>query len=88
MLAVIHGGIALATNVPELTLTDDESRELAKATVPVLEQFNFVPDPKYAAIFGLLMVAGKIYVPRGYMIRARMSEEREQKRAEAARPIN
>lgn len=80
MLGVLHAGIAMATNAPEMALEDDEAQLLAKATVPVLEQFQFVPDPRYAAVFGLLMAAGKIYAPRVYLIRARLREEADVKK--------
>lgn len=88
MLGVVYMGAATFMDVPEMALSDDEAQEFAKATVPVLDQFNFIPDPKYAAIFSFLIVAGKINMPRYYFFRERMKEKAEEKRANAARPIN
>lgn len=73
MLAISHMGIATVTNTPEMMLTEPEAKELAGALVPVLDQFNFAPDPRFAAVFGLMIVAGKIYVPRAVQIRSRKS---------------
>ena len=83
MLALSHQGIAIIANVPEMALNADEARLLATATVPVLEQFDFKPDPRFTAVFGLVMVAGQIYVPRAVLIRMRRSEER----ARRAKPV-
>lgn len=81
MLGVFHMGIATVTSAPEWMLTEEESRELATAAVPVLDQFDWMPDPKYAAIGGLLIVAGKIYVPR---VKATYDRSQQKKRPRPA----
>lgn len=83
MLALAHMGIATISNTPEMQLTEQEAKLLATATVPVLEQFDFKPDPRFTAVFGLVVVAGQIYVPRAVLIRMRRAEERAQR----AKPI-
>lgn len=75
ILSVLHEGIAVVGRVPEMSLDKAEADLLAKATVPVLEQFNITPDPRFAAAFGLIAACGTVYVPRAYLIRARMAAE-------------
>ena len=83
MLALAHMGIATVSNTPEMALSESEAKLLATATVPVLEQFDFKPDPRFTAVFGLIVVAGQIYVPRAVLIRMRKAEERARK----AKPV-
>lgn len=79
---IAHVTLAGVTNVPELELNEDESRTLAKGIVPVLDQFDFVPDPKIAAVIGLIAASAKVYGPRAYLIRARLKMEAERAQAE------
>jgi hypothetical protein len=83
ILALTHMGIATVSNTPEMALSEDEAKLLANAAVPVLEQFDFKPDPRFTAVFGLVVVAGQIYVPRAVLIRMRKAEER----AARAKPV-
>ena len=83
MLALAHMGIATVSNTPEMMLNETEAKLLATATVPVLEQFNFTPDPRFTAAFTLIVVAGQIYVPRAVNIRMRKADER----ARRAKPV-
>lgn len=87
MLAVVHVGIAGITNTPEMALEDDEARLLAEAAVPVLDQFDFTPDPRFAAAFGLVVASARVYGPRYVLIRARKAKEAEDERAKKARPV-
>jgi hypothetical protein len=75
MLGVLHIGIAMVTKTPEMVLEDSEAQTLAKAAVPVLDQFNFVPDPRFAAAFGLVVACGQIYGPRFMLINDRRKSE-------------
>ena len=88
VIGLFHMGIATVGKAPEFILTDDESKDLAKATVPVLEMFDWTPDPKYAVVGVLIYQLAKIEGPRFYLMRERLKEEAEQRRANAARPIN
>ena len=80
-LVVVHAGLAGFTNTPELQIDDEEGNLLATATANVFEQFNFMPDPKIAAVVGLVMAAGKVYGPRVYLINARRSAEAKARKA-------
>ncbi len=77
MLGIVHLGIASATKIVELELKPDESQALAQATANVLEEFDWVPDPKITAIVGLVTTAGTIYGPKYYFYRERKKEEKE-----------
>jgi len=79
MLMIVHTTLAGVTNTPELELNEDESRTLAAGIVPVLDQFDFVPDPKIAAVIGLIAASAKVYGPRAYLIRARLNAEKDAK---------
>lgn len=88
MLGVLHAGIGLATSSPEIwALTEDEARELATAAVPVLDQFEWMPDPKYAAIGGLLIVCGKVYIPRVTMSVQKGRAEKSRQTRSAPQPV-
>lgn len=84
ILLVSHLGLSGVTNIPEIALEKSEADLLANATVPVLEQFDFTPDPRFVAVFGLIMACGKVYGPRAYLYRVR----KENERAEKAKPVN
>jgi hypothetical protein len=77
MLVIVHAGLASVTKTPELELERDDAGNLAKATATVLEEFDITPNPKVAAVIGLVTTAGMIYGPKVYMIRERKREERE-----------
>jgi hypothetical protein len=86
-LAVLHEGIAVVTKTPEMSLDESEAKMLATATVPVLEQFNIAPDPRFAAAFALIAACGTVYVPRAVLIRARLAAEADARRVNAMRNV-
>lgn len=55
--------------LPELELEKREAKALAEAIAEVSKHYN-IPgiDPKMAAVVSLIIVAGQIYVPRGFAI--------------------
>jgi hypothetical protein len=71
-----------------MVLTDNEASMLSAATVNVLEQFDIRPDPKIEAVVGLVVASTTIYVPRMYLIRARIAKEKEDRRQTAASPAD
>lgn len=88
ILAAIHEGIALVSQTPEMALDKSEADLLASAAVPVLEQFNIAPDPRFAAAFALIAACGTVYVPRALLIRQRIAAQGSNRRAANARPLN
>lgn len=82
-MLIVHAGIASLTSIPELELERDDSERLAKATVNVLNEFDFVPSPKVQAIVGLVTTAGMIYGAKYYQYKLRVTEEKERDAASA-----
>lgn len=78
----VHAALAGATNIPELAITEDEGKNLARAIADVQAHYGAVLDPKTQAWVNLAIVAGATYVPRVGMARMRM--QAEQKRATPA----
>jgi len=72
---VVHSGVAIQFNAPELSITQEESKMLATASAELMAQFDIAPDPKVAAVVGFVMVAGSIYGPRALQIRNRVKRE-------------
>lgn len=67
--------LANAVGIEELTLSPDESKELAKAVAEVQSHYDTVIDPKTMAWVQLAMVAGSVYGPR--MIAFNIRKKRE-----------
>lgn len=80
-LVGIHALLAVSTKTPELALEPDESKPLAQAVAEVAKHYD-IPglDAKTVAWMGLIMVAGKIYVPRAVLISQRLEQERKEKK--------
>ena len=64
---ILNTGIAYLTSFEDFKLTDNESLQMANATANVMDQFDYVPDPKIAAVMGLVTTASMIYGPRIYL---------------------
>lgn len=77
----MHGIMAAAVRVPELALSDEEGKALAAAVAEVSRHYPMTIDPKTLAWFNLAGCAATIYGPRIYLARARISEEKRQKKA-------
>jgi hypothetical protein len=77
MLLISHMGISGAINVPELALEKDDADLLANGIVPVLDQFDFTPDPRFVAVFGMFAAMGKVYGPKVYLYRNRVQAEKD-----------
>lgn len=79
ILVILHAGISTATKTPEIAIDNDDATTLAKATANVLAEFDITPDPKVAAIVGLVVAAGTVYGPMAVSIRMRKDAERKQR---------
>jgi len=82
ILVILHAGISTATKTPEIAIDTDDATTLAKATANVLAEFDITPDPKVAAIVGLVVAAGTVYGPMAVSIRLRKDAERKQRQQE------
>lgn len=72
---ILNTGIAYLTRFDDFRLDDSEAMEMAKATANVMAQFDYVPDPKVAAVLGLVTTTSMIYGPRLYLYRRHISEK-------------
>lgn len=68
LLVSLHFMGAKLLDVPEIELTQDESRKLMKAVKDVAKYYNVAFDPKKLAIFHLMTAMGGIYGPRAVAI--------------------
>lgn len=83
-LLIMHQGLANFMKFEDMALSEDESKALAMATVNVMDQFDFVPDPKITAVVGLVTTATTIYGPRIYLYKQHKEKERKERKQEKA----
>ena len=72
--------------VPELTLSETEAKELSDCVKDVGQYYVASFDPKKVAIFNLVTCLGGIYSLRVMAYRARMAAEREKRAPLAVMP--
>lgn len=84
-LLIVHAGLANFMKFDEMALDEQESNDLANATVNVLDQFDFEPDPRITAVMGLVTTASMIYGPR-YIIYRNMKKKETTKNEESNEP--
>lgn len=73
--------MAGAIKVPELSLTQDESKQLANAIAEVNSHYNIAIDPKVMAWIGLSTTCVSIYAPRIAAYKIREGFEKKQRKA-------
>ncbi len=78
LLYMSHGGLGMMTGAPEIGLSEQEARALAKAIVECADAWGFEPltDPRIITAFALVGTAGAIYVPRAMTVVARKRASR------------
>ncbi len=84
---ILNTGIAFLTKFDDFKLEDSEAMQMANATANVMEQFDYTPDPKVAAVLGLVTTTSMIYGPRLYLYRShtkKIAEQKKEKKIEAA----
>lgn len=81
ILFSIHMMMAGAIKVPELSLTQDESKQLANAIAEVNSHYNIAIDPKVMAWIGLSTTCVSIYAPRIAAYKIREGFEKKQRKA-------
>lgn len=87
-LMFVHMGLAALTDFDKWKLEKKESDALANSIAHVMEQFDMTPDPRFAAVAGLITTAGMIYGPRVYLYREAKEIKRRQKAADKIGPSN
>lgn len=86
-LMFVHMGLAAFTDFDNWKLKKEEADSLSSSIANVMQEFDMAPDPRFAAVAGLITTAGMIYGPRVYLYREHKAEKRKQKRADNA-PAN
>jgi hypothetical protein len=77
---ILNTGIAYLTKFEDFKLDDSEAMDMAKATANVMAQFDYVPDPKVAAVLGLVTTTSMIYGPRLYLYRRHIAAKTLERR--------
>lgn len=81
ILFSIHMMMAGAIKVPELSLTADESKQLANAIAEVNQHYNIAIDPKVMAWVGLSTTCVSIYAPRIAAYKIREGFDKQKRKA-------
>jgi hypothetical protein len=68
------------TKTPELELEEEEAKALAESTLTLAAMYDLTPDPKLQAMMNLAIILGTTYGTRYVAIRARKSQEKEERR--------
>jgi hypothetical protein len=79
-LLLFHTSMAAMTNTPELVLDKDEAQGLAESGLTLAAMYDIQPDPKLQAAILFAGQVGMIYGTRIVAIRARKSQEKEERR--------
>lgn len=77
---ILNTGLAFLTKFDDFKLDDSEAMQMAEASALVMEQFDYTPDPKVAAVLGLVTTTSMIYGPRVYLYRKHIEKKRKEKR--------
>lgn len=76
--------MAAMTKTPELELDSDEAKGLAESGLTLAAMYDITPDPKLQAAILFAGQVGMIYGTRIVAIRARKSQEKEERRKGSA----
>lgn len=80
--------MAAMTKTPEMELDSEEAKGLAESGLTLASLYDIQPDPKLQAAILFAGQVGMIYGTRIVAIRARKSQEREEKRTGRAGVYN
>jgi len=74
----LHGFVAISTGIPELLLSEDESKLLAEAAVNFANEFDITINPKIVAGLQLFGACAIVYGPRILALKKRAAEAAKQ----------
>lgn len=83
---ILNTGLAFLTRFDDFRLEENEAMSMAVATANVMEQFDFTPDPKIAAVLGLVTTTSMIYGPRIYLYKSHLAKQAKEKKASVPIP--
>jgi hypothetical protein len=79
---IVHMGVASYAQFDGFNIEQKEADALAASIANVMEQFDWTPDPRFAAVAGLVTTSATIYGPRAYLYREHLKEKAKQKAQE------
>lgn len=79
---IVHMGLANFTQFENFNLEKSESDALAHSLANVMDQFDWMPDPKFTAIAGLVTTSATIYGPRLYLYKEHLKDKAKEKAKE------
>lgn len=79
---ILNMGIAFMTKFDDFKLSEPEAMQMATASAAVMEQFDYVPDPKVTAVLGLVSTTSMVYGPRLYLFNKQRKAESKSKLTE------
>jgi len=79
-LLLFHTSIAAMTNTPEMVLEEEEAKAVAESGLTLAAMYDVTPDPKLQAAINFAIIMGTTYGTRLVAIRARKSQEKEERR--------
>lgn len=71
-LVGLHKLTSLATQIPELEISDEEGDHLGRALASVAQEYDLELSGKTGAMLQLIAACGMIYVPRFFMLKSRV----------------
>lgn len=77
----LHQLAAIATGIPELAITAEESQMLGMSIANVAQEYDLALDGKTGALLQLAAACGMIYVPRFFELKKRVIENQAKQKA-------
>lgn len=78
----LHQLASIATGIPELTISEQESKMLGGSLATVAEEYGLELSGKTGAMFQLIAVCGMIYVPKFAVLKTRVAEAKARREAQ------
>jgi hypothetical protein len=79
-LLLFHSSIAAMTQTPEMELEEEEAKAVAESGLTLAAMYDITPDPKLQAMLNFAIIMGMTYGTRIIAIRARKSQEKEERK--------
>jgi hypothetical protein len=87
LLMLAHGAIAAVTKTPEMELSNSEASMLADPMSDLFVLYDIAPPPEVLLAMRMIHAAAYVYGPRVVMIRSRLRDEADARRAKAAKTV-
>lgn len=77
MIYGAHALMAVGLKAPEMIISEEEAKRLAGPILELQKYYKIPFDPKWAAWFQLITVAGAVYLPRMGRIASRARQQKK-----------